>query len=43
MCSVISDDSGGRRSMVKTLTWYDNGLSYAHRIVSLISKMSATF
>jgi glyceraldehyde 3-phosphate dehydrogenase len=45
MTTVINDESAGageRRTMVKTLTWYDNGWSHAARVVDLVEKLSAT-
>lgn len=45
MTSCIDDatvENDERRTMVKTLTWYDNGWSHAYRVVDLVEKLSAT-
>lgn len=43
MTSVITDEGeGGRRSMAKTLTWYDNGWSHAHRVIDLVDRVAET-
>lgn len=45
MTSCIDDataEDDKRRTMVKTLTWYDNGWSHAYRVVDLVEKLSAT-
>lgn len=42
MTKVMDDPQGPRRSMVKSLVWYDNGWAHAYRVVDLIEKLGAT-
>lgn len=44
MCSVTVDTKteGAHRTLIKTLTWYDNGWSFAHRVVELVEALGAT-
>jgi glyceraldehyde 3-phosphate dehydrogenase len=44
MTTCIDDPTSedGRRTMVKTLIWYDNGWSHAYRVVDLVEQLNAT-